>query len=262
VAETIPIPEGYGVPLVDLATKLLPAPTMEVLDERYEVVLPEPSLGLVEYPSWAALDAVVQTETGILPWNTDLATFFNEPVLLEGVSGSGVTTTYLAEWNNWQHLRQVVTVANANYWETVKYTRVRPQYTAGVWEPWGLWYSGEPSASTSMSGVVVLATNSDVQNLPPGDDGVITVEGLRQASTNAATANRFMRRDGNGRAKVANPSANDDIATKVYADTLAWAAVPATPTSTGVAGAKARDANFLYICVSTNTWRRTPLSTW
>lgn len=37
-------------------------------------------------------------------------------------------------------------------------------------------------------------------------------------ATAAATADRVVLRDGNGRAKVANPSASDDIATKGYAD--------------------------------------------
>ncbi len=38
--------------------------------------------------------------------------------------------------------------------------------------------------------------------------------------------------------------------------------VPATATSTGVAGQRAYDSSYLYICTSTNTWKRTPLSSW
>jgi hypothetical protein len=38
--------------------------------------------------------------------------------------------------------------------------------------------------------------------------------------------------------------------------------VPATATSTGTAGQTAMDANYFYVCVATNTWKRTPLSTW
>lgn len=38
--------------------------------------------------------------------------------------------------------------------------------------------------------------------------------------------------------------------------------VPATASSAGVAGTFAKDANYLYVCVATNTWKRTPLSTW
>jgi hypothetical protein len=35
---------------------------------------------------------------------------------------------------------------------------------------------------------------------------------------------------------------------------------PATSTATGVQGEIRQDANFLYVCVSTNTWRRIALS--
>jgi hypothetical protein len=49
-----------------------------------------------------------------------------------------------------------------------------------------------------------------------------------------------------------------------YLDTQVgpWVAVPATATSTGVAGQVAYASGFLYVCVATNTWRRTALSTW
>jgi|Laugresu1bdmlbsd_1035121.scaffolds.fasta_scaffold312055_1 hypothetical protein len=41
-----------------------------------------------------------------------------------------------------------------------------------------------------------------------------------------------------------------------------WVAVPATATSTGTAGQIAYASGFLYVCVATNTWRRTALTTW
>ena len=37
---------------------------------------------------------------------------------------------------------------------------------------------------------------------------------------------------------------------------------PATATSTGISGQTAYDSNYYYICVATNTWKRTPLSSW
>lgn len=43
---------------------------------------------------------------------------------------------------------------------------------------------------------------------------------------------------------------------------LGWVAPPATATSTGTAGQKAYDANYLYVCTATNIWRRTALSSW
>jgi hypothetical protein len=38
--------------------------------------------------------------------------------------------------------------------------------------------------------------------------------------------------------------------------------VPATATSTGIAGQVAFDSNYIYYCVATDTWKRSPLSTW
>lgn len=40
------------------------------------------------------------------------------------------------------------------------------------------------------------------------------------------------------------------------------AAVPATSTSTGVAGTVAYDANYVYVCIATNTWKRLNLQNW
>ena len=38
--------------------------------------------------------------------------------------------------------------------------------------------------------------------------------------------------------------------------------VPSGPTDTGTAGDMAWDSNYEYRCIATNTWRRSPLSTW
>jgi hypothetical protein len=41
-----------------------------------------------------------------------------------------------------------------------------------------------------------------------------------------------------------------------------WSAVPANATAPGTAGQEAYDADFHYVCVAANTWKRTPLTTW
>lgn len=41
-----------------------------------------------------------------------------------------------------------------------------------------------------------------------------------------------------------------------------WVTPPASATATGTIGQQARDANYHYICVATNTWRRTALAQW
>jgi len=43
---------------------------------------------------------------------------------------------------------------------------------------------------------------------------------------------------------------------------MTWSSVPATPTSTGIAGQMAYADNYLYVCVATNVWKRTILATW
>lgn len=43
---------------------------------------------------------------------------------------------------------------------------------------------------------------------------------------------------------------------------LSWSPAPATSASTGVAGQFAYDANFIYVCVSANTWKRSALVSW
>jgi hypothetical protein len=78
---------------------------------------------------------------------------------------------------------------------------------------------------------------------------------LIHTATAAATASALMQRDGSGRAKVADPSASDDIATKGYADALingftmkadvrlaTAAALPANTYSAGVLTATANGA--------------------
>lgn len=41
-----------------------------------------------------------------------------------------------------------------------------------------------------------------------------------------------------------------------------FTSAPSTATSLGVAGQMAYDANYFYVCVASNTWKRAPLSTW
>jgi len=46
------------------------------------------------------------------------------------------------------------------------------------------------------------------------------------------------------------------------ARSISYTTVPATSGATGTTGAVARDTNYLYVCVATNTWKRTPLTGW
>lgn len=42
----------------------------------------------------------------------------------------------------------------------------------------------------------------------------------------------------------------------------ALVSIPATANSTGLVGQVSFDANYFYVCVNTNTWKRVALTTW
>ncbi len=44
--------------------------------------------------------------------------------------------------------------------------------------------------------------------------------------------------------------------------TIADVTAPASATSTGAAGQIATDANYIYVCVATNTWKRVAIASW
>ena len=44
--------------------------------------------------------------------------------------------------------------------------------------------------------------------------------------------------------------------------TIADVTAPASATSTGLAGQIATDANYIYVCTATNTWKRVAIASW
>ena len=86
-----------------------------------------------------------------------------------------------------------------------------------------------PTASTSVTGVVRLATSAETKSMT-SDAQAVTPSGLAAASTSAATANSIARRNASGRLQVADPSAGADAVTKQYVDgTLAYTNKSTTP---------------------------------
>lgn len=77
---------------------------------------------------------------------------------------------------------------------------------------------GPPGPSGS---ALPVASDAEAQAMTL-DTKTITPLRLGAAATSAATADRLIRRDGSGRAQVADPSAAADIATKGYADGVAF----------------------------------------
>jgi hypothetical protein len=62
-------------------------------------------------------------------------------------------------------------------------------------------------------------------------------------------------------AAVVNAANNGTLLVRPSIEDI-WQAVPATATSTGRKGDNAFDVSYFYVCVATNTWKRTPLTTW
>ena len=218
---------------------------------------------LKRYANIAELDAVAVSEIGIVfvpdikAFLGDTTTYFNNSegdlivetrVVEDTVTGAMLATqavkaTSILLWNNWP------------------YYRSQDRSPGSPWPGWGQWDKDYIIADETQYGATRYASVTDAQAMT-SNFRTLTPARLASAASSAATANRIMRRDASGRAAVANPSASGDIANKVYADTLAWAAVPASATASGVAGARAYDASWLYICVATNTWRRVALASW
>jgi len=48
----------------------------------------------------------------------------------------------------------------------------------------------------------------------------------------------------------------------IYDNIILNSTVPASASDTGTAGSIAYDADYLYICVATDTWKRVAISTW
>ena len=59
---------------------------------------------------------------------------------------------------------------------------------------------------------------------------------------------------------TANPTAYLDIVSDIIR--LRTAKTPATAAATGNAGDICWDASYVYVCVATNTWKRSAITTW
>ena len=83
------------------------------------------------------------------------------------------------------------------------------------------------------------------------------VSELPTAANVAATDRVLVLRDPLGTPSVRTVNASVFAANLILSNT-----VPATSSSNGVAGTICYDSTHLYICVSTNTWKRVAISTW
>ena len=80
-------------------------------------------------------------------------------------------------------------------------------------------------------------------------DNAITFGGALQPSGSAGTSGQVLASAGSG-----NPP--------TWVTAPHWVSVPGSSSASGNPGDEAYDANYLYVCVSANTWKRVALSSW
>jgi hypothetical protein len=79
-------------------------------------------------------------------------------------------------------------------------------------------------------------------------------------ANNAPTNSFYMDASGNTGYGTSSPTAFVDINNNTLR--IRTARTPASATATGNAGDICWDANYIYVCTATNTWKRTAISTW
>jgi len=117
------------------------------------------------------------------------------------------------------------------------------------------------------------------EDIPNGEDGLVTAFGkVRGVNTSAFTDGQILYASpsvSGGLTAIKPDSPNNVISVAAVVSAANngilfvrpivedhWSAVPATASSTGRKGAVAFDTSYFYVCVATNTWKRTPLTTW
>jgi hypothetical protein len=79
-----------------------------------------------------------------------------------------------------------------------------------------------------------------------------------------ASGSERVRIDSSGRLLVGGSPDSGGALLQVFGDRIriGTAKTPASATATGTTGEIAWDANYIYVCTATNTWKRTAIATW
>lgn len=146
---------------------------------------------------------------------------------LAGTPGSGVAP---AVESGWMKLAEVSVAAGATAIFNASIKNLTAQADATDNSAW----TAEKQVTFSLKSIATIKKDY-LAHVAANATGAVTVHGIRQGHGNgfssdllddmqpasAATASTIMQRDANGRAKVANPSATDDIANKGTVDSHA-----------------------------------------
>jgi len=93
------------------------------------------------------------------------------------------------------------------------------------------------------------------------DSGGALIFGANNALDPAAGNVRI---DSSGRLLIGGSADSGGALLQVFGDRIriGTAKTPASATATGTTGEIAWDANYIYVCTATNTWKRTAIATW
>lgn len=121
--------------------------------------------------------------------------------------------------------------------------------------------------STESPAINITATNGSSPRIsitdPLGTCGIAGTNGtlyLRAGGAGAGDNKVYILGNGNVGFGAASPTARVTINSNTMR--LTTAKTPASAADTGNTGDICWDSNYVYVCVSTNTWKRSALSTW
>ena len=129
----------------------------------------------------------------------------------------------------------------------------------------GASYSGGTSTSPSSIGAITWASNDTAS-----EHGRINVAIINPSTSNNSQLEFWINNSGISQAMTLTPTGlgigttSPTTLLDVNADTVRvrTARTPASATATGATGEICWDANYIYVCTATNTWKRSALSTW
>ena len=138
-------------------------------------------------------------------------------------------------------------------------------YNSVIMAPDGnLYWAGETGGYQSTDAILRIGTNKPVGAI---QDGVINVD-INRSGKYAA---EFYNQNSSGHGIKATGGANEGAYAGYFAGDVNTTGkylvnighdIPASAGATGTQGAVVVDSNYIYVCVATNTWKRTALSSW